>query len=67
MMDEISRVGKHHVASDEAVISGLIDFDLATRSINDAKMVTLARQFDELLMFDELTTGDLNAVEESLS
>jgi hypothetical protein len=67
MMDEISRVGKHHVASDEAVISGLIDFDLATRSINDAKMVTLARQFDELLMFDELTTGDMNAVAESLS
>jgi hypothetical protein len=52
---------------DEAVISGLIDFDLATRSINDAKMVTLARQFDELLMFDELTTGDMNAVAESLS
>jgi hypothetical protein len=67
MMDEIREVGKHHVASDEAVISGLIDFDLATRSMHDAKMVTLARQFDELLMFDELTTGDLDVVGKSLS
>jgi hypothetical protein len=48
-------------------IRGLIDFDLATRSMHDAKIVTLARQFDELLMFDELTTGDLDVVGKSLS
>jgi hypothetical protein len=65
MMEEIIGVGKHHVASDEAVISGLLEFDLATRTIQDAQMVTLARQFDELVMFDELTTGEFNSAAES--
>jgi hypothetical protein len=67
MMEEISRVGEHHVASDEAVISGLLDFDLATRSVHDAQMVILARQFDELLMFDELTVGEFNTAAETSS
>jgi hypothetical protein len=67
MVEEISRVRKHYVALDKAVISRLINFNLAIRSINNAKIVTLARQFNELLMFNELTTGDLNAVAESLS
>jgi hypothetical protein len=65
MMEEVSKVGKHHVASDEAVISGLLEFDLAKKSIQDAQFVTFARQFDELLLFDELTTGEFNSALES--
>jgi hypothetical protein len=61
MMEEIKSVGKHHAASEEAVISGLIDFDLATKTLQEAQMVTLARRFDELVMFDELTAGDLDS------
>jgi hypothetical protein len=61
MMEEISAVGKHHVASDEAVISGLLDFDLATKNLQEAQIVAFARRFDELILFDEFTTGDLDS------
>ncbi|KAJ8109113.1 hypothetical protein OPT61_g7694 [Boeremia exigua] len=60
MMKELSAAGKHHVAPDKAFIRGLLDFDLATRSVHDAQISTLARQFDDLILFDELTTGDFN-------
>ncbi|KAM0740065.1 hypothetical protein ACQRIT_005249 [Beauveria bassiana] len=59
MMQEIRAVGKHHMASDEAVIQGLLDFDLATRSLQEAQIVAMAQRFDELLLFNDLTTGDL--------
>jgi hypothetical protein len=61
MMEEISAVGKHHVASDEAVISGLLDFDLATENLQEAQIVAFARRFDELILFDEFTTGALDS------
>ncbi|EJP69166.1 nitrate assimilation regulatory protein nirA [Beauveria bassiana ARSEF 2860] len=59
MMQEIRAVGKHHMASDEAVVRGLLDFDLATRSLQEAQIVAMAQRFDELLLFNDLTTGDL--------
>ncbi|TWU71435.1 hypothetical protein ED733_002481 [Metarhizium rileyi] len=54
MMEEISATGRHHVASDEAVIRGLLDFDRATKNLEEAQIVTVARRFDELILFDEL-------------
>jgi hypothetical protein len=64
-LEEISNVGKHHMASYEAVIKGLIDFDLATRTLQEAQMDTIARRFDELLLFEELTTGALDSTTET--
>jgi hypothetical protein len=61
MMDDITSAGKHHKAADEAVISGLLDYDLATKSLQEAQMVTIARRFDELILFDELITGDFES------
>ncbi|KAJ4111465.1 hypothetical protein NW768_011819 [Fusarium equiseti] len=61
MMEEISNVGKHHVAADEAVISGLLDFDLATKTLQEAQIVAVAKRFDELILFGELTTGCLDS------
>jgi hypothetical protein len=36
MEEEVSAAGKHHEASDEAVISGLLDPDLAKYDLQDA-------------------------------
>jgi hypothetical protein len=57
MEDEVSAAGKHHEASDEAVVSGLLDPDLAKDNLQDAQMVAFARRFDELILFDELING----------
>ncbi len=61
MIEDISAAGKHHVASDKAVMIGLLDFDLATKSMHEARIATLARQFDELLLFDEPTVGEFDS------
>ena len=64
MIEEISAVGSHHLASDEAVISGLLDPDRAMHNLQDAQMDVVARQFDELIMFDELTTEDFDSCDD---
>lgn len=36
IIEDINGVGKHHSVPDEAIVSGLIDFDLATRTLEEA-------------------------------
>jgi hypothetical protein len=61
MEEEVNAAGKHHEASDEAVISGLLDPGLAIDDLQGAQMVAFARRLDELILFDELTTGNESA------
>lgn len=50
--------GRHHKSTQEAVGSFTIDFGLALTDPDDAKAHSLAVRFDELALFDDITSGD---------
>ncbi|KAJ6782477.1 hypothetical protein PWT90_07883 [Aphanocladium album] len=56
LMEEIRAVGKHQTASDVALLSGLLDLERATKGMKGAQIDAMARRFDELVLFDDLTT-----------
>jgi hypothetical protein len=58
MMEAIRDVGKHHDGSNEVVSTAVLDFDLALKNLQAAKMDSFAKQFDELVLFGELTVTD---------
>jgi hypothetical protein len=62
MLEEITALGQHHVAVDEAVVGGLFDVDRGPHSIEDSRIVTFAKRFEDFRLFNELTTGDLGSV-----
>jgi hypothetical protein len=58
LMEGIREQAKHHDMTEIITVSIIIDFELAMSSKNDSRCHVLARRFNELIMFDELTTGD---------
>jgi hypothetical protein len=52
-MDELHQCGQYHDIV-KAVSSCIVDLNLAMTDLNDAQMHTMAENFDELVMFDEL-------------
>jgi hypothetical protein len=61
MLEEIADLGHHHVAVDEVVVGGILNVNRGPQSMEDSKIVTFAKRFEDLQMFDELTTGDLDS------
>ncbi|KAK0387840.1 hypothetical protein NLU13_4085 [Sarocladium strictum] len=61
MIEEITALGQHHVAVDEAEIGGLFDVNRGPQSIENSKIASFAKRFEELRLFDELTTGDFES------
>lgn len=59
MIDELKAVGKHHEAPEGAVTTAVLDFELAMRYLQAAKMDSIAEHFEDLLWFDKYTTGNL--------
>lgn len=50
----------HHNLA-EIDVSCVVDFNAAMASTNDGRAQDLAQKFDELILFDELTTDDYGA------
>lgn len=58
LTERLRRCVQHHTALEEAIISCVLDFDLAvTATKSDGQADVLAQKLDELTMFEELTTG----------
>ncbi|KXJ85261.1 hypothetical protein Micbo1qcDRAFT_56386 [Microdochium bolleyi] len=55
-LDEMQRRGRHHELAGVA-LSCVVDFDSAPASRDAGRAQELARRFDELVLFSELTTG----------
>lgn len=55
-LDQLRQRDRHHALAD-AGLSCIVDFDVAISSKNEGRAQALAQQLDELLLFDELTTG----------
>jgi hypothetical protein len=60
MMDELRAVGKHHQAPERAVTTALFDFELAMKNQQGADVITIAKQFDDLVILGELIRDDLD-------
>lgn len=58
VMTELMCRGTHHKTPDRATSSIIIDYDLAMTDPEAARTKAIAEQFDELALFDELTTGE---------
>ena len=59
---ELKKYVQHHTAIEEAITSCVLNFDLATAGPkSDAQANVLARKLDDLVMFEEFTTGDSDA------
>jgi hypothetical protein len=58
MMEEVRAAGKHHEAPDTVVTCCTLDFDQAMISQETSGVDHFAEQFEEQLMFNELTTQD---------
>jgi hypothetical protein len=56
LIKELYTVGKHHEAPEGALTSAVLDFELAVNNLQASKMDSIAQQFDDLLLFDQLTT-----------
>ena len=52
--------GSHHKTSEEVIGLFTLDFHLALTDPEDARAHTLALKFDELAIFDEVTSGVYN-------
>lgn len=63
---ELVSLGRHHVphrkADDDGVEGArwIIDIDLATTDPNAAQGANLAERFQELMLFEEFTTGEMS-------
>ena len=66
MMDELHKYGKHHTVSEEDVTSCLLDFKQAMNNsrTENATVSVIAQRFEELLIFDEFTEGELEVNQE---
>ena len=58
LIESLRERGTHHKASEQAVGSFTIDFNLAMTDPDKAKVHILALQFDELAIFDQFTSGE---------
>lgn len=61
MLEEFLACGRHHEASQETMSTVMLDFDRGIQKMEGATANALASKFDELIMFDEFTTGDYRA------
>lgn len=63
LMEDLMKAGQHHKTVDQVTRSFTIDFDLALTDPDEAKAHNLAMKFDELALFDEVTSGDYVTLE----
>jgi hypothetical protein len=56
--DELQRLGRHHDLA-KIGVTCIVDFTAAMSSDDNVRAQDLAQKFDELVLFDELTTGIL--------
>ena len=64
LIESILEQTKHHDTTEIATVSAIIDFELAMSSKDECRSNALAKRFNELVMFNELTTdGQENFVE----
>jgi hypothetical protein len=59
MMEDFLMRGKHHEAPEESVTSAVIDFELALSNPQEATLDVIAKKFDELITFHDLTDDAL--------
>jgi hypothetical protein len=57
LIEEIRVAGKHHDSPEESLTSAVLDFELAMKNLQQAKMDSIAKHFEELLMFEEFTNS----------
>lgn len=60
MMEEFRIMGRHHNTPEDAVTSAILDLGLAISNPQDATMEAVSKQFDELIMFEELISKDVD-------
>lgn len=58
MLDELRKAGLHYKASEAAMSSAVLDFDLALAGKENARVEALATQFDELVSLHEFTNWE---------
>ncbi|CAO2658120.1 Nn.00g073800.m01.CDS01 [Neocucurbitaria sp. VM-36] len=63
MMVEFQGYGEHHKAAEGVLTDSVLDFQAAIENRGDARVDQLAEKFDELVMFDEFTTGEYGNAE----
>lgn len=56
MLDELRKAGLHYNASEAAISSAVLDFDLALAGKEKSNVEALVTQFDELVSLREFTT-----------
>lgn len=65
LMDEVKQSGQHHDgALDEAMLTCIVDFDLAMTDPEDAKVNTVAQRYEELAIFDTFIEGQFSGMRE---
>jgi len=62
LIEELRTVGHHHEAPEGALTSAVLDFGLAMKNLQEAKMDCLAQQFEDFLLFDEFTTTNFEMI-----
>ncbi|KAH7303400.1 hypothetical protein B0I35DRAFT_364970, partial [Stachybotrys elegans] len=48
MIEELRMVGLHHEAPENAFLTAIVDYDMATKALEDSKMDVMARDFGSL-------------------
>src|SRR3569833_1885438 len=52
------QAGKHHERSEQPISTFIIDFSLAPVDPQNARICAIAETFEDMVIFDEFTTGD---------
>jgi len=62
LIEELRTVGHHHEAPEGALTSALLDFELAMKNLQEAKMDCLSQQFEDFMLFEEFTTTNFEMI-----